>query len=320
MANISITRRCERDCDFCFAADERKLEPLDMTSDVYEAALDFLKRSDVPDARLLGGEPTLHPDFPAFADRALGHGFALTVMTGGMMPLASLDYLASVPAKHASVYLNAAVPGVDSDGLVAAQQRLCMRLGERVELGLTLVSSHVDPGFLLEWIEGYGLTRRVRLGVAHPILGGANTSASAATVRTLGRVVERFVESAGAEGVEVGFDCGLTPCMFSVSFAAQHPEIIDSVGMRCGPIIDILPEGDTVACYALARTVRVPLGDEDTRAGLLATFDEHLERLLPASGTYEECGTCAHRIAGRCAGGCRARAAMMADGGGPCAG
>ncbi|MDO8847301.1 MAG: radical SAM protein [Coriobacteriia bacterium] len=305
MANLSITRRCERDCSFCFAAEERVLKPLDMPAETFERALDFLERSDIPDARLLGGEPTLHPAFIALAERARERGFALTVMTGGLVSDDALVYLASLSPRDLTLYLNSAVPGVDSDSLVAAQERVCDALRDRVEIGMTLVSAESDMGFLLERVDRHGLRRSVRVGVAHPIAGGANTSVVTSDLRAVGVTIEAFVAQAEARGVSVGFDCGITPCMFSDEFAVTHPEVIKSVGTRCGPIIDVLPEGDTIACYALASIARMPLDRCATRDELITAFVEALGDGLPE--LFEECATCAFRPAGRCTGGCRAR-------------
>ncbi|MBN2821635.1 MAG: radical SAM protein [Coriobacteriia bacterium] len=305
MANLSITRRCERDCAFCFAAEERRREPLDMSAETFERAMDLLERSGIPDARLLGGEPTLHPDFASLSDRALERGFALTVMTGGLVPDDVLAYLASLPTDHMTVFLNAATPGVDGDSLVGAQEHVCKTLGECVELGVTIVSADTDQSFLLEIIERHGLRRSVRIGVAHPIVGGANASVPTRDLRGVGVSIEAFVTQAEAHGVSVGFDCGITPCMFSEEFAAAHPDVIESVGTRCGPIVDVLPEGDAIACYALASLVRLPLDGYATRRELIATFTEALGDGPP--WIFEECAECTHRAAGRCTGGCRAR-------------
>ena len=71
MANLSITRRCRRHCSFCFAKHElSRGSAMDMPLETYEEALRFLRRSGFPEARLLGGEPTEHPRFCAYVDRA----------------------------------------------------------------------------------------------------------------------------------------------------------------------------------------------------------------------------------------------------------
>ncbi len=307
MANLSITRRCARGCDFCFASAERGRMPLDMSAEMFGRALDFLERSGVPDARLLGGEPTLHPAFGVLAQRALDRGFALTVMTGGLVPAAELAYLASMPDGRVSVYLNAARP-TDDESLVAAQRAVCAALGPRVELGLTLRSADDDPAFLLGLIAEHDLRPSVRLGIAHPAIGAANRAVPDAELRATGATMERFVERAEKAGVSVGFDCGVTPCLFSAAFRARRPALAETLGTRCAPIVDVLPEGAAVACYALAPAARLPLGDSDTRAEVVRRLDGALAG-LPV-GVFPECDACAHRAAGHCTGGCRARAVI----------
>lgn len=352
MANLAITRRCLRGCAYCFAADERARGAVsDMSPEVFEAALDFLERSGVPDARLLGGEPLLHPDFGALARRALERGFALTVMTGGLVSDAALTELAALAdgaPTAVTVFLNAALPGRDDPALVAAQERILEALGPKVELGVTLspgaASSDSEPSrasapasapsappippiadFLLDRIARYGASRSIRVGIAHPIWHGANASAATADLRSLGHDIESLVARAEAADVRVGFDCGLTPCMFSPDFAAGHPRLMAQTGTRCGPIVDVLPEGDAIACFALSRAPHVPLGADATRApatrapatraDCVAAFDAWFEA-QPHSGIFEDCEACAHRATGRCGGGCRARQLARAEAGG----
>jgi radical SAM protein with 4Fe4S-binding SPASM domain len=308
--NLSITRRCRRNCSFCFAAHERGREGvLDMTRDDYEDALAFLERSQVPDVRILGGEPTEHPAFAEFVDLAVARGLRPTVFTGGLMPDEALDYLGSVPAGRVTVVLNTALPGVEPDAWIEAQERVCSRLGPRVEPGVTLTTSTFRPDFLLDLVERYGLRRRVRLGMAHPIWGGRNQSLHSRAARAAGRMLERFIEAAEEAEVEVDLDCGFTPCMFSRGFLETHALLAESVGTRCNTIVDILPEGDAIACYALSRFLRLPLTNRVTRDELVSIFDGEVDRLIP-EGAYKECAWCEYRAEGRCGGGCRARRAL----------
>jgi hypothetical protein len=287
---------------------------------VYEDALAFLERSGVTEARILGGEPTEHPDFAHFVTLALARGFKVTLFTGGPAAVAgeageaakaaaaAAEFLSEIPPSDVTVILNTAIPGRDSPGLIRGQRRLCRLLGERVELGLTLSSLAHGPDFLLDLIEREGLSRWVRLGVAHPIWGGGNTSLRLGSVRMLGKTVEAFIDRVQKAGVTVDFDCGFTPCMFSEGFLTDHPALLQEIGTRCNPVLDILPEGRVIACYALGAAGSVRLTESSHRDGLLAVFEQGLDRLLPM-GAYRECALCDHRRVGRCTGGCRARRA-----------
>jgi hypothetical protein len=277
-----------------------------MPRDVYAGALAFLRRSGIPDVRLLGGEPTEHPDFGDYVSLALEGGFAVTVFTSGLIPDTALASLRATPPGRVAVVMNVAVPKKDPNEWVTAQARVCRDLGARVELGLTLAPGAQDPSFLLPWIEERGLRRRIRLGLAHPILGAQNAHLRTRSLRNLSRVLEPFVAQAIEVGVAVDFDCGFTCCMFSPHFLEDHPQLAPDIGVRCNPIIDLLPEGKAIACYAMSRWRHLPVDNRSTCDGLVRRFEQDWEDALPV-GMYPECATCAHFAEGRCNGGCRAR-------------
>lgn len=310
MSNLSITRRCKRGCDFCFAAHERARGAIkDMSPAMFRRGLAYLKRSGIPDVRLLGGEPTEHPAFCDFVGIALEQGFNIQVFSGGLMPEIALTCLKQVPPDRVAVILNTLVPGTGSPEWVSAQALVCEQLGEKVELGLTMDTPSCRPFFMLERIRQYGLSPRVRLGIAHPIFGGTNASLRPAGFRPLGHMLEGFITRAHEMDIVIDLDCGFVPCLFSREFLEAQPAIARAVGSRCNPIIDVLPEGEVIACYALSRLFRFSLTAEMTHDKLAQGFEERFQRLVP-SGIFKECALCRHLLGGRCDGGCRARRAM----------
>jgi MoaA/NifB/PqqE/SkfB family radical SAM enzyme len=330
MANISITRRCQRHCSYCFAKDELSRDAtMDMTPEIYEDALEFLKRSGLREARLLGGEPTEHPLFCEYVGRALELGFRVLVFSGGIVPQSVLEYLAVLPAECFRLVLNATDPGHDAKALVNKHRELCRTLGSKVMLGFNVWSSNEDSSFILDWVSKYNLCPTVRLGMAHPIWGGTNDFFRLRGPRALS-VFEHFTMNASAAGLNVRFDCGFTPCMFSQEFVDAHVDLFTSnvrdqsaiaamsqfkenqfepIGARCSSVVDILPEGNCIVCYALSRFRRIPLPSKGKRSDLVSYFDRELLPLLPA-GVYRECVSCGYREKGMCHGGCRARRAQ----------
>lgn len=334
MANISITRRCRRLCRYCFAKHELARDSLsDMPPDAYEAALAFLERSGSSEARLLGGEPTEHPLFGEYVSRARERGFKVLVFSGGLIPRQAFDFLADLPVGNILMVLNSADPASSPDSLVNRQREICRALGEKVILGFNITSRVEDPAFLFDWVDQYGLRRTIRLGLAHPIWGADNEYFKLRGPRHI-PLLERLVAIGTEKGIKFEFDCGLTPCMFSPEFVDSRPDMfvhndaghgaadtlaavadnsgaqspVEAIGVRCTPVVDILPEGDCIACYALSRFRRLPLSSAGKRQDLVSSFDHELTPALPV-GIYRECAQCSYRAAGMCNGGCRARRA-----------
>ncbi|MEK7407751.1 MAG: radical SAM protein [Acidobacteriota bacterium] len=297
MANISITTVCHRDCGYCFARDAWNGAVRHMTIEDYQRALDFLARSGIDQARLLGGEPTLNPHFPRMVDLALARGLRVLVFTGGLMPEAALQRLEQAPADRVAVLVNV-------NGDEPGQAHALQRLGRRAVLGFNIHTPAFEPDFLLDLIRQHGLTPSIRFGLAHPSVDGSNRFLHPRHYAAAGERLARFAERARAAGIGLELDCGFVPCMFP-------PEAWEWIGpgAGCAPIPDILPDLTLVACYPLAALGREPLENGRGAGDVRGRFDALFAVYRPA-GVFRACSGCALRESGRCEGGCLA-AAML---------
>lgn len=119
MANVLITRLCNRNCIYCFARDQFLISP-DGDKDQATAHMplphildivQFIKRSRQPVAGLMGGEPTLHPEFGGIVDLLLHHQLNIRLFTGGLMPRYALEYLSRCDPARIGITLNVPAPG-----------------------------------------------------------------------------------------------------------------------------------------------------------------------------------------------------------------
>jgi len=306
MANISLTSTCNRTCSFCFARDALEAHgPLrgHMPLDRVERALAFLARSRVPEARLLGGEPTLHPDFDRIVERALELGLRLLVFSGGLIPERALRRLEAVPEASLSVLLNVASPATGRTHEVARQLEVFRRLGSKVVLGLTIDSPGIDPSFLLPLIDEHGLGRTVRLGLAHPVLSGSNGYLHPRHYAEVGRRVTEFGLRAKERGVRLDFDCGWVPCMFPDGALDALGLTSAEVGLRCSPMLDLLPDGRVISCYPLAAQGAEMLGESHDAGWMRSRFSKR-QKADRVFTLYRDCEDCRWRGRGECSGGC----------------
>jgi radical SAM protein with 4Fe4S-binding SPASM domain len=305
MANLVLTTACNRACDYCFAP--RGGQAQYMSRETFVAALGFVERSGMDHVRFLGGEPTLHPEFGDFLDCVLRRGKRALVFTGGVIPGRSLEALARAPAERLTVLLNFALPGSVPAEVSRRQHEVMDRLGPRVRLGINFQSPADDPHPLLPLIDEYGLDRRLRAGLAHP--GGgqiANRSLHPRQYKAAGAVLSGFLRAAENAGVSVEFDCGFCLCMFPESEMESILSRDPKIGLRCGPVLDVMPSGNAIHCFPLAGWGETPLGDR-TRPELAARHETFRD-----AGVFKDCAACQWRQAGRCAGGCLAAALTRA--------
>jgi radical SAM protein with 4Fe4S-binding SPASM domain len=309
MANLSITTLCNQTCRYCFARaafDEQRSKVTHVSALTFQKALDFLKRSGIEDARLLGGEPTQHPDFIQMADMVQERGLRPLVFSNGLMPEATIRYLEEAPDSF-SVLINITAFEESSQEKRKLQTSVLRRLGSRVSLGMNIDDPMVQYDFVLELFERFNLARIVRLGLAHPSLRGNNHFLHPRYYAEAGSRLARFAAHAREGGVELKLDCGFVACMFSPEELEALGDAVEHVGSRCNPILDILPDGEVVSCYPLAGFHREPLPDHHDASWLRARF---VERLKPfdSLGVLRQCSSCAFKDDDKCNGGCRAAA------------
>lgn len=305
MANLSLTASCNRSCSFCFAADS--MESHDgasfMPMEVVESAFDLLTQSRIPEARLLGGEPTIHPEFDRIIDRAIERGFRVLVFSGGLIPPRALRKLESIPADRLSVLINVIEPGTGKSSEERRQQEVFERLGSRVVLGVTIDSPSCDLFFLIDLIERFNLARTVRLGLGHPMLTAGNRHLHPRHYPAVGRRTTDFGIVARDHGIALSFDCGWVPCMFEQGAMEMLGLTEREVGLRCSPILDLLPDGTFISCYPLSTHATEPLTVHRTSASVRDAFVRKQETDR-AFMLYRECGPCQFRAEGKCTGGC----------------
>ena len=308
MANISLTNKCSRNCSYCFVKKSNPHNPKKntfMTLHLFEQALDFLERSAIKQVRLLGGEPTLHPEFPQIIKKVFDRKLYLVIFSNGLLSEALIQLLEHIPKDKTTILINTATPGEALPDELRQQQAAFRRLGLHIVLGLNIHSRQQELDFLIDLIHKYHLTPRVRLGLAHPVLGAANHFLNPKFYPVIGEKIYFFIKSAQENGVEIVFDCGFVPCMFPSELFELTGKRPQDIAQRCNPILDILPDGNVISCYPLADLGEIPLPIDHDSKWLREKFSDRLFQ-FQKFGIYPQCTICDLFKQGICFGGCKA--------------
>jgi len=311
MGNILLTNYCNRRCRYCFAQD--RIAPAKnsagenakkhISRENFDQALQFLKRSSSSSVGLLGGEPTLHPEFPELVDRALADGFRIKLFSNGMMPPSALDRLSRIEPERLLTIVNVNHP----DETPAAERKWVAatldRLGKRAALGFNIYRDDFDAEFLVDMVQRHGLDTNLRIGLAQPIFGGHNAFVARENYRLVGKRLVRFSQTTGRHGLALGLDCGFTLCMFEP--ADIGPLIYNGVTfkMLCNPIIDISVDLTVWCCFPLSTWEPRRLDEFENRHQLVSFYEKKLQPFR-AIGATSACFECRHKAAGNCRSGC----------------
>jgi organic radical activating enzyme len=313
MANLIISNVCDAACGYCFAAAHMTATrapstPAFMTAREFEEALDYLDRSGIDEARLLGGEPTLHPDFPAFVEAATRRGKRLVIFTHGLMPEAALQSLLELPAEKCSLIVNMSAEFRNSlaSGQPTARRRSVLEiLGSRTMPGYNIQSPRFDLSDLIHIARETGMRRTIRLGMALPGPKSSNRFIHPKEYRLVGSQISRQAEQAAREGFTLDLDCGFVRCMFSDAELASMHKNGAKVGFHCGPILDICPGGRVLHCFSVSDRFEQPFSGGLTSASLHEAFDAQI-RSYRTAGVFSDCSACVHKFTRQCSGGCLA--------------
>lgn len=273
-----------------------------MPRSTFLKTLDFLARSGIHEVRLLGGEPTLHPDFLWMVEQSIRKGYAVVVFTNGILAHRVLLSLRKFNPGRVKVVVNVNDPDFQPARRFESQARMWAQLRGSCMLGFNIHTLNPHMGFLLDLVDEFNLCRSIRLGLAHPCLNATNKSLLPKEYAPVGERVSEFFQEARLRKIHIAFDCGFVPCMFPRQF-------IDALGpdlhtlSNCGPIPDILPDGTAAYCYPLASLSRCSV-DEGESASSLKKRLEASVRTYRRIGIYQECLSCQLRDRGICSGGC----------------
>lgn len=309
MANLILTHRCNRDCAYCFA--DKREACTDMTVADANVVLDAVQASGGKQVRFLGGEPTLHPDFAGLLTAAVGQGLETLVFSNGWMAPGALAAILRTPPEQCRVMLNVNLGADESPEDRGRVARTAKALGGRAFVGVNIHSPGMPLREAADFAEAHGLTRVIRVGLAHPRLDRGNRYLHPRHYRRVGKELERFFDAIRPNGFSLSFDCGFVPCMFSREFLEQAGVTARDLGRRCGPIPDVLPDLTAIHCFPLGDMDQLPLSGIGTLREM-RTLHEARTRAFGAIGIFRECAGCGLRRTGDCMGGCLAAAMLRA--------
>jgi MoaA/NifB/PqqE/SkfB family radical SAM enzyme len=316
MPNILLTQRCVRSCPYCFAQkhmDESAPDDILSWENLIYLA-DFLEASGERRFAILGGEPTLHPEFNNFLLYLLERNFIITVFTSGIMSPYTLqeagDLFKSVPLDRLTFICNLNNPAQTptTAGELAAVRRFLAAFGERVAVSFNIYRLDFDLSFIFQYINEFGLQRTIRLGLAHPIPNQKNLYIAPAD---MGQVIDRLFSYQPLMErfrLKPGFDCGFPLCLLSDHQLAWLYRFTGSrFEFGCGPAIDIGPDMTVWACFPLSTFHKKSIFEFNS----LAEIHQYFQRLhdmvhVEAGGIFQECDACRFREERRCSGGCLA--------------
>jgi radical SAM protein with 4Fe4S-binding SPASM domain len=204
-----------------------------------------------------------------------------------------------------SLLCNISPQATDSAKLKDLRTNTLQKLGPKVRLGITLTSPEFEYCSLIETIKRFDLCKSIRVGIAQPIVGAKNDFLDPQEYKKTGTAITAMVVECEKEDILIGFDCGMTMCMFTEEELGLITRRSIGFTSLCSPIIDIGTNLDIWYCFPLSEILNTRIEKYRTRGEMERVFQE-ATKAYRSLGCKPECLSCKYLKRGQCSGGCLA--------------
>lgn len=310
--NLIINDTCNRACPYCFARSKVGLsdgterpDGKDISLDNFERYLDFLARGAEPLLKLLGGEPTLHPEFLELLRRAHARGLQTLVFTNGLWPRKVREGIQAIPLAEWKLkfLFNVNEPRMQPASQLERVMECVKIAGPQGQCGFNIYCEDFDLQFIPDLIDAAGMDREVRLGLAAPIFGTDNSFIEPENFKALGLRLLDQLRKLEERNVIAFFDCGFPLCMFPEDDLGSLTLITRGFRSVCSYPIDVGPDLMAWPCFPLSKVENLPLLDFADLSELRERFTRQLAGMR-RFGTLDACLGCKYLERQQCNGGC----------------
>ncbi|WP_251231550.1 radical SAM protein [Adlercreutzia aquisgranensis] len=319
MANIALTHKCNLRCPYCFAGEFVGEADESISLESFDAAVEFLTRRGPATIGIIGGEPTLHPDFGTMLQRLADNPrvAGATVYTNGILLDRSFGL---VEHPKLSLLVNWNSPDIIGQKAFAKTMEnvddLVFRRGmeKRINLGLNLYDTTMDYGYMLDLLTRYGFDK-LRISITVPDFSKEEPGDVMAYFQEKKPFLMELFRALDGIGVLPYYDCNRPPsCIWSPEelawlqdYAARHGKPDSSIAHTksfCRPVIDILPNLQAIRCFGMSEFAKADIREFADAEALTAHFMRIVDRPSFRVFAKPECENCYLRRQWLCTQGC----------------
>ena len=329
MANIMITGVCNVKCPYCFADefvnnqgylnDKNK----HISIENFERAVNFILTNPRERIGIIGGEPTLHPQFKEFIEKLIfdKRVSTFTLFTNGVD---IEDYYRLLSNDKIRILINCNSPsdiGQNKyDMLVKNVDNLINNyyMKDRITLGINMYKPDFEYDYIIELLEKYNY-RNVRTSITVLNAEARSSMSGIEYFNIMKNSVFKFFSELERRGIVPSYDCNLMPncipnneeteflrrVMSHVTLDKNSRRRTNLLGpSKCQPVIDILPDLNSVRCFGLSDQHKVHISKFRHIDQLRNYFYNYFDSFVYNISDSENCAICDQRKNMECNGGC----------------
>ena len=319
MANIMITDICNLNCSYCFANEFVNKNGVNhIAVDSFIRILDFIDTAKEKEhVGLIGGEPTLHPEFARLLSIINERTDIddVVVFTNGILIDRYFDELTN-PKMFLLINCNSPdIIGRHHYDIIKRNIRTAVErygMKERITPGLNIFAERMDYQYIIDLIDEFQFDH-LRLSIVVP--NQKQCEKPLEYFSKMKRITLEIMEAALKHGAMPYFDCNKIPvCIMTRDDRKRLLELcgdkpisnILSEYSNCTPVLDILQNEVCVRCFGLSDHLKADINGFETIDDLRGFFETRIDAYAHNTYYHEQCRNCYERVCRKCSGGCLA--------------
>jgi len=216
--------------------------------------LQFLKASHIPVISLMGGEPTLHPNFIKLVRMGIEQGLYVSIKSNATWNETIQRDIDLLPDEGIHFLLNINPQSVIGKYLWKRVVSNAGRLkGRHLDFQLNITHPDLEYRYLLDLADEIH-PGKIVWSLSNLTIGGTSASFSDPLLirEQYSKRILAFVTEAGKRGIQTEGVHGVTPCMFTkqdyLELLANRGKLVST----CTPVFDFLPDLSVRSCFPLS--------------------------------------------------------------------
>lgn len=257
MANIAIINFCNLKCPYCFADDMIHEKSTSISLEDYRKILDFIARTPKNHVGIIGGEPTLHPQFEDILKET--NYYCKEVNTGATLFTNGIELEKFMPliGERIGLLININSPKYVPEKLYSKMINTLDHMDslswfpQRANIGCNIHPGCDDYSFIWEIVDRYKIDH-IRTSVVSPAACYEKYRKDKEGYYVMMKPkFLQFAEDAKKHHCRLNMDCGHIPMCY---FNREEVELLESICDNlyqdfCEPVVDITSNFKATACF-----------------------------------------------------------------------
>lgn len=319
--NFIITKRCNKGCPYCFAHQSRVEDPKgEMTLDQFNKLIDDYQCEHI---KLLGGEPTCHPQFKDILESVLQKGKSVTLISNFLFGEDIKDFLVNKLIQGYDIHFLVNSTDLDinnrikvwNDNYSSIYNTLySIDKEESISCGITIYEKNSAEYYIQYLNFLYSNTpniERLRISLNFPGDEINKDVYSVINNKSLGNIILCIFEWCLEHYIVPSPDCILFPCLFNnkeeFKFIKKYSnkELRFKCGYNGAPA-DLFSDGTVSFCYPLKDIINLDIKNYKSSKEIYNALQTEYQIAKSRVCLPEDCKKCEFKKCGMCEGPCLA--------------